>query len=179
MFGRQGTFKLYGRFFLEETVYSQSGEQDYQAIYRTAMPGMFYFTNIFQFVVNCFNNRTFSQKDFISYCHQAVFHIAFHTGNQMQSVFEKQFAQLVFDKFHLVKALNEAPEEVRRLEGKSNELLKNHRYTVLKKYEDLSLKKKYEPDARLPHYPKVGEAYRLIQLFLEVFDLIKLEEAKG
>jgi transposase len=88
-------------------------------------------------------------------------------------------AQLVFDKFHLVKSLNEALDEVRRLERKGNELLKNHRYTILKKYENLSLKKKYELDSLLPLYPKLGEAYRLRQLFLEVFEIGDPEEAKG
>jgi transposase len=88
-------------------------------------------------------------------------------------------SQIVFDKFHLVKLLNEALDEVRRLERKGNELLKNHRYTILKKYENLSQKKKYELDALLPLYPKLGEAYRLRQLFLDVFDVRDAQEAKG
>ena len=88
-------------------------------------------------------------------------------------------SQIVFDKFHLVKMLNEALDEVRRLERKGNELLKNHRYTLLRKYENLSLKKKYELDALLPLYPRLGEAYRLRQLFLDVFDVSDAEEAKG
>jgi hypothetical protein len=68
-------------------------KQVYQEIYRAAVSGMFYIANIFQFVVNCLNNRTFSQEDFVSHRHQAVFHIVFDTGNQMQSILEKQFAQ--------------------------------------------------------------------------------------
>jgi transposase len=88
-------------------------------------------------------------------------------------------SQIVFDKFHLVKMLNESLDEVRRLERKGNELLKNHRYTILRKYENLSLKKKYELDALLPLYPKLGEAYRLRQLFLDVFDVNDSEDAKG
>jgi transposase len=88
-------------------------------------------------------------------------------------------SQIVFDKFHLVKLLNEALDEVRPLERKGNEQLKNHRYTILRKYENLSLKKKYELDALLPLYPKLGEAYRLRQLFLDVFDVSDAEEAKG
>jgi transposase len=88
-------------------------------------------------------------------------------------------AQLVFDKFHLVKSLNEALDAVCRLERKGNEMLKNHRYTILKKHENLSLKKKYEVDVLLPLYPKLGEAYRLRQLFLDVFDISQPEDAKG
>jgi transposase len=87
-------------------------------------------------------------------------------------------SQIVFDKFHLVKMLNETPDEVRRLERKGNELLKNHRYTILRKYENFSLKKKYELDALLPLYPKLGEAYRLRQLFLDVFDVSDAEDTK-
>lgn len=88
-------------------------------------------------------------------------------------------AKIVFDKFHIVKLLNEALDEVRRLERKDNEMLKNHRYTILRKYDKLSLKKKYELDALLPLYPKLGEAYRLRQLFLDVFEVSDSEEAKG
>jgi transposase len=79
----------------------------------------------------------------------------------------------------LVESLNEALDEVRRLERKGNELLTNHRYTILRKYENLSGAKKAEPDALLPLYPKPGEAYRLRQLFLDVFDVQDNEEAKG
>jgi transposase len=78
-------------------------------------------------------------------------------------------SQIVFDKFHLVKSLNEALDEVRRLERKGNELLKNHRYTILRKYENQSRAKKAELDVLLPLYPKLGEAYRLRQMFLDVF----------
>jgi transposase len=50
-------------------------------------------------------------------------------------------SRIVFDKFHLVKNVNDALDEVRRLERKGNELLKNHRYTILRKYENLSSEK--------------------------------------
>jgi hypothetical protein len=57
------------------------------------MSGMFNFADIFQFVVNCFNNRAFVEKYFIPHSHQTVFHIVFNAGNQMQSILERQFAQ--------------------------------------------------------------------------------------
>lgn len=88
-------------------------------------------------------------------------------------------SNIVFDKFHLIKLLNEALDEVRRLERKGNELLKGHRYTILRKYENLSTAKKEELDALLPLYPKLGEAYRLRQLFMDVFEIKDPEEAKG
>jgi transposase len=79
----------------------------------------------------------------------------------------------------LIKSLNESLEEVRRLERKDNELLKGHRYSILRKYENLSRAKKAELDALLPLYPKLGEAYRLRQLFLDVFDIKDADKAKG
>jgi transposase len=88
-------------------------------------------------------------------------------------------SKIVFDKFHLIKLLNEALDEVRRLERKGNELLKCHRYTILRKYENLSRAKKAELYALLPLYPKLGESYRLRQLFLDVFDVKNANEAKG
>ena len=88
-------------------------------------------------------------------------------------------SQIVFDKFHLVQSLNKALDEVRKAERKGNELLKGHRYTILRKYENLSRAKKSELDMLLPLYPKLGEAYRLRELFMDVFDVTDVEEAKG
>ncbi|MDR1896941.1 MAG: ISL3 family transposase, partial [Prevotellaceae bacterium] len=88
-------------------------------------------------------------------------------------------SQIVFDKFHLIKSLNEALDEVRRLERKGNEMLKNHRYTILKKYDRLTAEKKSDLQIILDYYPRLGEAYRLRQLFLDVFEIGNKEEAKG
>ncbi|MDR1896215.1 MAG: ISL3 family transposase, partial [Prevotellaceae bacterium] len=88
-------------------------------------------------------------------------------------------SQIVFDKFHLIKSLNEALDEVRRLERKGNEILKNHRYTILKKYDGLTAEKRSELQIILDYYPRLGEAYRLRQLFLDVFEIGNKEEAKG
>ncbi len=41
-------------------------------------------------------------------------------------------AQITFDKFHIVKLINEAVDKVRRVEAKTNPLLKGCRYAVLK-----------------------------------------------
>jgi transposase len=88
-------------------------------------------------------------------------------------------SQIVFDKFHLIQSLNKALDEVRKAERKGNELLKGHRYTILRKYENLSIAKKSELDMLLPLYPTLGEAYRLRELFMDVFDIEDIEEAKG
>jgi transposase len=88
-------------------------------------------------------------------------------------------AQLVFDKFHLIQSLNKTLDEVRIAERKGNELLKGHKYTVLKKYDTLSLEKKRELEYLLMMYPKLGEAYRLRELFVDVFTIVEPEDAKG
>lgn len=88
-------------------------------------------------------------------------------------------ACLVFDKFHLVQSLNKSLDEVRILERKGNDLLKGHKYTILKKYTNLSSSKKEELDYLLLMYPKLGEAYRLRELFMDVFSIAEPQEAKG
>jgi transposase len=88
-------------------------------------------------------------------------------------------AQLVFDKFHLIQSLNKTLDEVRIAERKGNELLKGHKYTVLKKYDKLSMEKKSELEYLLLMYPKLGEAYRLRELFVDVFTIVEPEDAKG
>ena len=88
-------------------------------------------------------------------------------------------AQLVFDKFHLVQSLNQSLDEVRKAERKGNDLLKNHKYTVLKKYGNLSTEKKEELAMLLMMYPNLGEAYRLRELFMDVFSIPEPHQAKG
>jgi transposase len=88
-------------------------------------------------------------------------------------------ACMVFDKFHLVQSLNKALDEVRKKERKGNDLLKGYKYTVLKKYDKLSRDKKSELDYVLMTYPTLGEAYRLRELFMDMFTVVKPEEAKG
>jgi transposase len=47
-------------------------------------------------------------------------------------------ASVTFDKFHVIKALNEAQDEVRRMEQKENPLLKKSRYVWLKNPSNLT-----------------------------------------
>ncbi len=56
-------------------------------------------------------------------------------------------AQITFDKFHILKLINEAVDKVRRAECKVNPLLKGNRYTVLKNDENLTQKQK---EAKIP-----------------------------
>jgi transposase len=84
-------------------------------------------------------------------------------------------ACMVFDRCHLVQSLNNALDDVR----KGNDLLKGYKYAVLKKYGKLSRNKKSELDYVLMMYPTLGEAYRLWELFMDMFSVVKPEEAKG
>jgi len=63
-------------------------------------------------------------------------------------------AQIAFDKFHLVKMLNESLDEVRKLERKWNEMLKGHKYTILRAYKHLRNNKKEDLHMLLESYPK-------------------------
>ncbi|AGC75280.1 transposase [Nonlabens dokdonensis] len=74
-------------------------------------------------------------------------------------------ASITFDKFHVVKEVNKAMDEVRKLERRGNDFLKGHKYTLLKS--KLTPKIKEERDLLLEYYPRLGEAYRLKQLFTE------------
>ncbi|MDR2118415.1 MAG: transposase [Tannerellaceae bacterium] len=88
-------------------------------------------------------------------------------------------AQLIFDKFHLIQSLNVTPDDARKAERKGNDLLKGHKYTVLKKYTSLTLKKKKEPDGVLLMYPKPGESYRLRELFMDIPHILKKSNQWG
>lgn len=88
-------------------------------------------------------------------------------------------AQIVFDKFHLTALVNKALDETRQAERKGNDLLKRHKYTFLRTYAKLENKKQEELHELLFMFPKLGEAYRLRELFNEMWTIKDKEEAKG
>jgi transposase len=88
-------------------------------------------------------------------------------------------AQMTFDKFHLIQHLNQAMDEVRKGERRGNEMLKKHKYTFLYAREKLSAEKVNSLDTLLLAYPKLGEAYRLKEMFKDVFEIENPDEAKG
>ena len=61
-------------------------------------------------------------------------------------------ASITFDKFHVVKEVNKAMDELRKLELKGNAMLKGHKYTLL--MSRLTPKYKEERDLLLEDYPK-------------------------
>jgi transposase len=90
-----------------------------------------------------------------------------------------QNSQITFDKFHIIQHLNNAMDEVRKKERVGNELIKNHKYTFLRANKKLSDKKRNELEYITMLYPHLGEAYRLKEMFLDVFDIQDKEQAKG
>ncbi len=78
-------------------------------------------------------------------------------------------AKITFDRFHVVKLLNEAMDTVRKQERKEHNELKGHKYTFLKN--KLSDKKQSELSELITLYPTLGEAYRLKVLFNDLWDM--------
>jgi transposase len=78
-------------------------------------------------------------------------------------------AEVTFDKFHLMKNLNEAVDEVRRSEQKQREGLKRTRYLWLKNQEDLDKEDQTKVASLADAYPKTGLAHRLKEVFRELW----------
>jgi len=86
-------------------------------------------------------------------------------------------AEIHFDRFHVVKLLNEGMNKVRQLERKEHHELKGHKYTFLKNPEKLSDKRKQELSELITLFPTLGKAYRLKELFNDVWDMETEEDA--
>lgn len=80
-------------------------------------------------------------------------------------------AEITFDRFHVVKLLNEAMDKVRKTERKEHESLKGHKYTFLKNRENLSDKQEKALTELITLYPTLGKAYRLKVLFNDLWDM--------
>ena len=68
-------------------------------------------------------------------------------------------------------------DELRKIERKGNDLLKGHKYTVLTNYSNLSAEKQGDLDYLLMAYPRLGEAYRLKEMFMEFWTIKEKESA--
>jgi len=86
-------------------------------------------------------------------------------------------AEITFDRFHIVKLLNEAMDKVRKDERREHERIKGHKYTFLKSNKHLSERKRNEREELIELYPKLGEAYRLKELFNDFWNFSDHEEA--
>ncbi len=86
-------------------------------------------------------------------------------------------AKITFDRFHIVKLLNEAMDKVRKEERREHEYLKGHKYTFLKSNKHLSESQREQREELIELYPKLGEAYRLKELFNDFWYFPDFEEA--
>ena len=86
-------------------------------------------------------------------------------------------AEIHFDRFHVVKLLNEAMNKVRQSERAEHDELKGHKYTFLKNKEKLSNKRQKELSGLIRLFPTLGKAYRLKTLFNDLWEMETEEEA--
>lgn len=82
-------------------------------------------------------------------------------------------ADITFDKFHVIKRINEEVDKVRREEVRENELLKSTRYIWLKNPENLTMKQKEQMESLSKLKSKTLRAYNIklsLQDFYEIND---------
>jgi transposase len=70
-------------------------------------------------------------------------------------------AEITFDRFHIIKIMNQAVDEVRRQEAKTTEALKKTRYLWLKNPANLSDKQRLKMDSLAAHNLKTARAYQI------------------
>jgi len=86
-------------------------------------------------------------------------------------------AEIHFDRFHIVKLLNEAMDKVQQIERKEHDELKGYKYIFLKKHDNLSGQKRRKLKDIVKLFPTLGEAYRLKELFNDLWEMDTEEEA--
>jgi transposase len=79
-------------------------------------------------------------------------------------------ADIVFDRFHIIKKLNEAVDKIRRTEQKVHAELRKTRYLWLKNNSNLTEEQRHNVDYLETAFPKIGVAYRLKELLRAVLD---------
>ncbi|GFO74462.1 transposase, ISL3 family [Bathymodiolus platifrons methanotrophic gill symbiont] len=80
-------------------------------------------------------------------------------------------AEITFDRFHVVKLINEAMNQVRISERKEHDALKGHKYTFLRNRENLTNKQEVSLAEMIDLYPTLGQAYRLKELFNDLWSM--------
>lgn len=80
-------------------------------------------------------------------------------------------AEITFDKFHIIKIINKAVDEVRKLEVKSNPILKKSKYVFLKNHENLKIKekKKFDEIELSQQNLKTMKAYNIKIAFQQIY----------
>jgi transposase len=88
-------------------------------------------------------------------------------------------AKIIFDRFHVMKTVNEAMDKVRKQERREHEELRGHRYLFLKSNEHLSDRQKKDRTELIELLPTIGEAYRLKELIKDFWEFSDPEESSG
>ena len=88
-------------------------------------------------------------------------------------------ADIVFDRFHIVKKLNEAVDKIRRADQREFTELKKSRYLWLRNNNNLTDEQKEKVSYLGAAYPNIGEAYRLKELLKKVLDQAYLDQKLG
>jgi len=78
-------------------------------------------------------------------------------------------AHITFDRFHVMKLLNKALDEVRRQEQATESMLKASRYVWLKNQTNLTAKQRSKLDSLSGLKLKTARAYRMKLVFQEAF----------
>jgi len=88
-------------------------------------------------------------------------------------------AEVTFDKFHAVKIINEAVDEVRRAEQKAQSILKGTRYIWLRNPDNLSDRQRATLDALPTRTLKTARAYQIRLAFQDLYAEDNPESAAG
>jgi len=88
-------------------------------------------------------------------------------------------AEIVHDKFHLIKYLNEAIDKVRKREVKTHEELKHSRYALLKNEANLTAKQRIKFEAIRSANFEVSRAWEARENFKEVFKNASVQESEA
>ncbi len=86
-------------------------------------------------------------------------------------------AKKVHDRFHLIKYLNEAIDNVRKREAKKNEVLRNSRFAMLKNKFNLTEKQHFKFEEVLRLNTEVSYTWRLKECFKSLFGCKDYQEA--
>lgn len=97
--------------------------------------------------------------------------------NSVEDILPK--ANIVHDRFHLIKYLNEAIDKVRRREVKQHEELKNSRFALLKNQANLTDKQRIIFEHIQAANYQVSKAWRVREDFKDIFDSSTTENAFG
>ena len=78
-------------------------------------------------------------------------------------------AALVFDKFHIIKALNKALDDIRKNEANSKQSIKRYRFMLLKSSKNLNQAERERLQTVFVSYPGLGQAYAFREGFNDLF----------